>query len=368
MKRFHTGTILVAAGVLACTGDPTGSLRGGPATISISPTVAFPFAGASPVRVEIVVRDAQLNSLATPVTVTSTNEATFTLTQDALPDPNGDRHVWFVTPLAPGQAFVRVEAGSVRDSAVINVLPPTFGGTPSATSLLVGDEYQLAATPVLTFGATTDIIFGVGTCGTADDPAPCPIRGMVTSRTANTISVIVPVVDGGDPGPLTVENVVVSYVPGLTASLPTVAAHTIQNRYSDSDAPAPADPDADFTITPGGAPIVFYDGYRSTVCVDGTLVAGASCDRFYKLTLPSGATFTVNLEWYTDADVDILFCNAACTAFVGNFGGATGANPEETTVTLVAGTYNLWFNLWLSHDANDDEVPPRLYKVTLTPQ
>jgi hypothetical protein len=84
-------------------------------------------------------------------------------------------------------------------------------------------------------------------------------------------------------------------------------------------------------------------------CVDGVGGAGDDCDDFFTLTnaLARPDTITVNAAWFTGADVDILFCNAACTAFVGSFGGATAANPENVSVVIPAATtWRLWLNLF----------------------
>jgi hypothetical protein len=306
------------------------------------------------------VEDEQLNPLALDVTATSANPSVFTVRRDTLPATNNARTRFIVTAVAPGQAALTLAGGGLTRSATVNVLPLAFGGVPSTTTPGVGQSYTLLATPTLKFGADTKISFGTGRCGPADDLVDCPIYGLITSQTADAITVIVPQPDNFDPAPLTVENVVVSYVTGLKATLPTAAVHTVVNTYSDSDAPDPVDPDANFAVTSGGAPIVFYDGYTSAVCDEGV---GGDCDRFYTLTLTGTTTFTVQLEWYTAADVDLLFCNAGCAALVGNTAGATGANPESSTVTLAAGTYNLYFNVWL-----DEEEPPHLVKVTITPQ
>ncbi|UCF18617.1 MAG: hypothetical protein JSU87_11790, partial [Gemmatimonadota bacterium] len=69
---------------------------------------------------------------------------------------------------------------------------------------------------------------------------------------------------------------------------------------------------------------------------------------------------TVTLQWMTGADLDILWRNADFTEYVGNFGGATAAKPEQTSVTVPGGeTWRLWFNKW------DSSAPPTLALVTI---
>jgi hypothetical protein len=70
---------------------------------------------------------------------------------------------------------------------------------------------------------------------------------------------------------------------------------------------------------------------------------------------------TVQLEWQTSADLDILWMNQEGSDFAGNFDGATLANPEHSSVTVPAGeTWRLRFNKF------DTTRPPSLARVTIT--
>jgi hypothetical protein len=264
----------------------------------------------------------------------------FTVTSDTLPPTNNVRSRFFVSALEPGQATLAVAGGGISKNATINVLPLFFTGAASTATPLVGQPFSLTSTALLEFGASSDIDFGDG------------VHGIVTAQSASNLTVIVPQPDATQPATLSVDNVVVNYVAGLEATLPTSTSFNVQNPYSDSDAPDPADPDANFALAAAGAPIVFYDGYES-----------GGVDRFYTLNVTGTVTFRVDLEWDTDADIDILYCDGGCNNFVGNFDGATGANPETSTVTFAAGSYNLWLNVFDEADA-----PSHLFKVTLTPQ
>ena len=46
------------------------------------------------------------------------------------------------------------------------------------------------------------------------------------------------------------------------------------------------------------------------------------------------------------ADIDILAVNGAVTGFICNFGGATGAQPENMTCTMPAGTSYILADLY----------------------
>jgi len=77
---------------------------------------------------------------------------------------------------------------------------------------------------------------------------------------------------------------------------------------------------------------------------------GADCDDFFTITAgASDRTVKVTLTWNNSeaatGDLDILWCNADCSAYVGNFDGAGSSKPEVSTVTIPAGeTWHLWIN------------------------
>jgi hypothetical protein len=107
---------------------------------------------------------------------------------------------------------------------------------------------------------------------------------------------------------------------------------------NDAAATAPA-------LTANGDYFVIMHG----TCTGGSVTdPGDDCDEFFKITTGAApATVSVQLDWFTGSDVDILWCDATCSSFVGNFDGATSANPEKSTVTIPAGTtWNLWINFF----------------------
>jgi hypothetical protein len=214
------------------------------------------------------------------------------------------------------------------------VLPTSFAVTASATSLDVGDTLILTAPGALHFAAAANVDFG-GSLGT------------VISQTATVLTVQVPMPDSPVAGPLTVNGVDVTYVPGLTVDLPTAASFTVTNSNDPNSLPDPA---VTLPIPTAGNSAVLFDGF-----------ATGEADNFYSFTLAATTTFTVSLGWGTGADLDILWCDAGCNNFVGNFDGAGSSNPEVSQVTLSAGTYNLWIN-----NFDDHGEPAHLYKLTIT--
>jgi hypothetical protein len=108
---------------------------------------------------------------------------------------------------------------------------------------------------------------------------------------------------------------------------------------------------------PATAPVITANGdyyvVLSGTCANGAGGAGTDCDDFFRIT-NNGATaaaVTVNAAWLAGPDVDILLgsdpvglvdfdCDDGC-------GGATGANPENTSISVPAGaTYYFWANMF----------------------
>lgn len=328
--------VVFLATAAGCKGDPTGDLRGGPAILSLNPTLIFIDDGDSR-GFEVVVRDEQLNPVAASVTATSTNPAVFTIRPDTtVPSADNARHNFIVDAIATGQARIVVSGGGIEDTATVSVLPLVFPGV-AVGSPVVGQEFKVAITdPLFSFDADeANIDFGAG------------VMGEVISVTAETLTVRVPQPDAAQPAVVEVHGVAVSYVMGLVVTLPTATPLNVvpvgdRETLGAVTITIPAD---------GAADLVFYDGFKS----------GEPIDYFYQFTLAAPDTLTFTVEWVGDSDVDMLNCNAACSAFVGGFGAATGANPETYTVIFsAAGTFNL-----LIEQFDDHDDPAHLFKVTI---
>lgn len=328
-----TGLALVSG---SCVDDPLADLDASPAAIEASHSILQLTEGGASFPITASVVDGRSTPLEIPVTATAC-DAAVTATADATYDPVPATSARFrIAGISPAASCVNLAGGGLTKRVDAVVLPVFFGGTPSATSLQPGQTLTLASTATLRFdAATSNINFGGGNLG------------VVTNRTATSLSVQVPIPAVAQPARLTVQNVDVTYVPGLRVNLPTQAQFTMTNPHDPNDAPGPA--------TTATVPDTLFEGF----------LAG-DVDNFYTLTLAGTTTFTVTLDWAASygADLDILFCNAACSAFVGNFDGASTANPEVSTVTLPAGTYNLWINNFVS--SGSTPAAP-LYRIRITP-
>lgn len=338
-RLFGTAVALVAAlATVTCKEDPTASLAGGATRILISPNPVFLSEGGTGNFTASAVNDA-LRPIRAEITATSGDINTVTVTaNNSNPDPNGTSQLFNLVALVPGQVLVTVTAAGLTSKDTVNVLPLTFAGAGSTASPQVGQQFTLNSTAVLKFDATSQIRWGDrDAAGTTTGNF-----GPIVSQSADAMTVIVPQPEEAQPAALRVTNVAVTFAPGSLFELPTEDLFDVVNPYEPNDAPDPA---AIFT-----GDTTFYDGFKS-----------GQADKFYRITVPAGgATVDFLLQWDGAADIDLLMCDAGCNNFIGTFGGATGNNPEDVTMTLPAGTHNLYINLYDAHD----EVP-HLYKVTI---
>jgi hypothetical protein len=282
-----------------------------------------------------------LRPIRAEITATSGDVGTVTVTpNNVAPDPNGTSQLFDIEGLVPGQVLVTVTGAGLSTQDTVYVLPLFFGGTGSTASPQVGRQFTLNSTANLKFDATANLRFGDRDAG----GEPTGNYGELVSQTVDAITVVVPQPEEAQPASITVEGVVVTFAPGSLFDLPTSTLFNVVNPFDPNDDPDPA---AIFT-----SDTTFYDGFKSS-----------QANNFYRMTVPAG-TVSVNflLQWEGASDIDILVCDVGCNALAGTppFAAATGNNPEDGTMVLAPGNYNLWVNLYDAHD----EVP-HLYKLTI---
>ena len=190
-------------------------------------------------------------------------------------------------------------------------------------------------------GGLADTIFvsGAGNATFTTSPAASAsvvtvggVATLVISRTATLIKVITVF---GASGAVVVTNPIVA---GVTIpSLQTQAATTVDGTVThELNEPA--------NDAPGGA--VFTMGLTAAPSIlIGTGNVNNDIDDHWTFTLAAAATVTLRLDFGGTAnsiDFDMWVRNAANTAYVGGFGAATGANPENLVLAaLPAGTYHI---------------------------
>lgn len=200
-------------------------------------------------------------------------------------------------------------------------------------------------------GAMSDVInvnSGSATFTTTGSVSNVVVNGQaafVISRTATDMAVVPKL---GGTGAVTITNVVVgtTTIPQLSTS-GTFAVAT--DNTGEANEPANDAPGAvAVTLGTQAAPLIIYGS------VDGHNGVGADGDDFFAFTLAAVDTVTLRVEFLGSGagtagnpDIDLLVCNAACSAFPFGFAGATAGQPENHVLTgAAAGTYNIYVNGW----------------------
>jgi hypothetical protein len=171
----------------------------------------------------------------------------------------------------------------------------------------------------------------------------------------------------GTPGPLTLDGIVVTYVAGLTTSLPTADDFTVTGDLWGGDDAIGTAPSIAIPATGGTSTFVLTnttDVDNSASCPEVVLGFGSSgpCMIYrFDLAAPTSLQFTV--DWDGDADVDIYVCPDADpnNCFEDGGDGATAAHPEITGATFSAGPHYLFIEVY-------DGAPPKNIYVTIARQ
>jgi hypothetical protein len=220
-----------------------------------------------------------------------------------------------VVSYLPGQTFALPTTGTVTTPQIAAI-----AGTFSNAAPAVGDtvdfvldpQYRALGSPTITFGASAARIAAISADSQTIRFLPQP----------------------GSTGSPAITGVALAVVLPVPLSLPAAASLTVANStvYTGTDDPTTA-PTFNLSNLAVGDTLDFFD-------------LSTNIDQFYKIVTTGSVTVAARLTWPAGPDMDILWCNAACSAFVGNFAGATSANPENSTVTFAAGTNHFWANLY----------------------
>lgn len=225
---------------------------------------------------------------------------------------------------APQFEYSLVSADSVY-TPVITDVPVTM----SPLNPLVGDTVTITAGPGFAFSQTSTVAWPLGSTAI-----------IASATTGSNVMKVLPM--PGSAGLPTITGVIPASAPAFAITLPASgSALTVQNAsiYDGRDDPNTA---TLLTVPPILTDTLeFYD-----------LFSGPTIDQFYQMSLVSPSTLAVRISWGNTADVDLLFCSGipfgvpGCDAFYGGFAGATGANPENATVSFNSGLFYIWTNLY----------------------
>lgn len=347
MKRLFIGSILAAlaaAVVSSCRGDPTASLRTGLKSIAVNPSLIFMSEGdvksisASPL-------DDQLNPVDATVSASSQDASVVTVAENPdAPSPTNSEGNFTLTGVAPGRTNVDFSSGGVTGTAVVNVLPASFAGAISSATPAGGSDIVIHATNVLKFDPA-EVAVSFSGLSALEDAFPEVKSLWIYDKTTDSLVVPVPF---GASGPLSIEGIDVTYVPGLLATLSTATAVTQTGRFwtgDDAYATAPT-----LTLPANSGDTIAYVTNldlatdNSAICPEVVFGFGSSgpC-AIYKFTVGADTDLNFQLIWAeADAtDIDFYMCPDATTnnCFEDGGGGATGNDPENTGGTFAAGTH-----------------------------
>jgi hypothetical protein len=246
-----------------------------------------------------------------------------------LPSPLGS-----VSARAPGVVTLTVSgtgspAGGVTGTKSLTVVPGVFLGGIAPTSGDPTDTIKLTnAAGGPGFDADTRVFIN-------------NVRAFTFGTTVDSVKVIVPGMGAAGSVTLSLQNMGAAQV-AQNASFTSTTASFADHYDAVND-----DPNTSPEITANGDYFVVLSGS----CVNG--VGGADCDDFFKITNTGGAsaTVTVNVSWFTAADVDAYGLDPTfdfCT-YDGGCPAATGANPEQFSMTVPVGeTWFIYLNLWVT--------------------
>jgi hypothetical protein len=348
MKRSMCGGFLLAtlAGMVACSGDPTGDLVGAGLTIQANPSSLF-MAQDETKPVDISVVDKQGNEAditgfqVQPGSGVSAVEDTAFLPTNAGVHLNTSKRI-NVTGTAPGATAVTINANGTTYNIPVKV-------TPTSTTVTLSSSTPAANEP-LVITLPSGYKFGTGAGASLGGAA-----GIVQSVAADSSSITVLLPPGGT-GAVTVDSVQVDFVPGVLFSLPTPDSVTVglvtPQTGTNSVASAPT-----LTLPPtdDGA-LAFFDGGT----YDFSSVNGPA--RLYKFVVTDSVDLTTTVDWPSTEDLGLYFYAADGATDVGatpaDAGGA-GAHPETATNTFAPGTYIMGVT-------NFSATNPAYYGITIS--
>lgn len=218
-----------------------------------------------------------------------------------------------VTAKAPGTAVITVTPPGAKSPGLgpTEVVPGTFAGTFSAASAAFGDTLVIKPDAALPFDGDELV--------TLDGN-----YAWILGQSADSIAIVVPNVSAIGARDLLITRI----GPNQVAQQKSL---NVTAKYTDNGAGSAPD------RTAGPFPMSFYI----------SLGAAAGTDDYSKFAPVAALPLTVTAQWQPVGsavdDVDILWCDATCGAYVGNFDGASSNNPEQTSVTVPAATTWLLF-------------------------
>lgn len=325
-------SFIALAGMLACTGDPTGEFANGVDHLAASPSTFFLQSGAT-TNIVVTALDGSNNPVTANFSIADVGPG-ITVERDTEFEPirNSDGELetnphpirvrYIVTATAAnGVTSFTISAGG-KDIEITSVVTPLVGGAFASTTAAAGDTVVINAASGLRFLPTATIDHGI-LLGVAGD--------------GSSLSLLP---DPGFDGAITVTGAALTALPDFSLTLVTSNTLTVTgSAYAGTDDPLTAPLIA---LPAVGDSIIIYDAWDASLA-----------DQFYAITVATAGNYTITTNWEGSADIDALRCpstSPGCTAGIGSL-GATSAHPESATLDLGTtagntGLQKIWVNLY----------------------
>jgi hypothetical protein len=328
MKRSMFGVLALVAGMSACSGDPTSSLRDEVVGVVADPTSVF-VAQDDSVAVIVSAIDGQGNALDVSDLTFQAGDASVSVVDDPtylavnIGTQLQQSRRLFVKGVSPASTKVTLTTNGHTLDLPVRVTPITVAATFSTATP--------AANELLTITLPAGFKFGEG----AGVSSALTGSGIIASISADSTSADV-LLAPGTTGTLLIDSVTVDFAPGVKFSLPTTDSVTVGAVTPLSGTDAPGTAPAVTIPAAGAASTVFFDG--------GTfdfLAFGSVPSRLYKIVVADTTTLTTAVDWPSGQDMGVYFFLAdGATPFGTPGDGADPAqHPEVTTNTFAPGTY-----------------------------
>jgi hypothetical protein len=317
------------AGILACSGDPTGDLIGKNLTIEPDPKTVFLSPGETkPVTISVVDEQGNEQDLTGFNFQASSGDITVVEDTTFLPTTTGQRlgtsRRVNVTGVNPAAATVALISNGQTDTIPVVVGPVSATVALSATTAPANQPITVTLQGPFTFGEGAGATIG-GTAGV--------VLGLSADSTTMTL-----LPAPGAAGTLVLDSVAPTYAPTLRFSVPTADSLTIgpltPAAGTGSPSTAPALP------IPAAGTTTGYLDIGTFTAPDLTGDGGLAKAQYYRLDITEAGTYNFSVNWANDADLDILLCQATDCSDADFMSSGTD-QPEVDSRDLVPGTYYL---------------------------
>jgi hypothetical protein len=343
MKRLIVGSLVsVPLLLVACTGDPTESLRGGITQLTTSPSQIFLQQGRT-AKVDVSALDEQGNRITASFDASNIGSG-INVSRDLTFQPE------FVndTTLAPP-----AEAPTFRFNVdAVNLVSTKFtlnagGKSVDVPVIVTADPASVPAATVTTNGATAADPITVSIAApliftSASTVATDAGAGIVTGLAADGSSITF-FAPPGTTTAATIDSLGLSYLPTpsgvvVTTDVPLTISTVVPGQAgTDNPATAPV-----LALPASGGTLAFYDGAPMAATQCGP-VSGFPC-QLYRIDPTADIAIDASLAWSNAADLGLYVMDASFTdtgQFCDANGRGDGNQPEACTLSLTAGTYYL---------------------------